>query len=223
MYGADEYGSSGCHDNFPMNRDGPVRYYRIWTRTLPANRFGSSRNIGCTMDAGTPPWPAAPIDDASAGAGGRPVGSDHRSEQVERPGRGRSGLGRVGDEHLAGRSGRGPGDVAEVDIAKFGMAQRLEPAGLLVDVVLGPQSAERLAAHGQVAHERGKLGMVGVLTRGHPQDPDGLAGRAFPVAVPGGELLVQEQQPSGIALALGQDGEVGEQSAREVVPADHLR
>jgi hypothetical protein len=96
---------------------------------------------------------------------------------------GRTRFGAVDDDGLP-RVGRDlQGVVLEVEVAGQGMAERLDAAAVVLDVVRSPQLPEGLAAQGQLADQAGQGPVVRGASGLGAQAADGGVGDAVPVPV----------------------------------------
>src|SRR5437660_1583210 len=91
------------------------------------------------------------------------------------------------------------------------MAERLDAAAVVLDVVRGPQLPEGLAAQGQLADQAGQGPVVRSASGLGPQAADGGVGDAVPVPVELRGLVVEEDEPGQVGgpprASGGQGGE----------------
>ena len=114
---------------------------------------------------------------------------------------GRAGLGRVGDQRLAGVAGELQRLVGEREVADDAVVEVLGAGGVPADVVRGPQGAEPVAAGGQLADELGEYPVVGVAAGLGAQQRDAVAGGAVPVRVEVRRARVEERVPGVVRRA----------------------
>jgi hypothetical protein len=119
---------------------------------------------------------------------------------------GRSGLGGVGEEALAGVGGQGEGLEGQVEVADDGMVEELDAAGVDPDVVRGPAPAELFAAGGQLPDQVREVPVVRVAAGFGAQQGDGVVGGLVVVAEELGRVRVEEDEPGGV----GRSSRVGE-------------
>ena len=133
------------------------------------------------------------IEPSRSGLGSGPAGEDAKCLM-----RGRTRFGAVDDDGLP-RVGRDlQGVVLKVEVADQGMAERLDTAAIVLDVVRGPQLPEGLAAQGQLADQAGQGPVVRSASGLGPQAADGGVGDAVPVPVELRGLVVEEDEPGQV-------------------------
>ena len=97
------------------------------------------------------------------------------------------------------------------------MAERLDAAAVVLDVVRGPADPELVASGGQLTDQVGELAVVGVAAGFGAQAADGGVGDAVPVAIELGRGGVEEDESGEVDRAVRVDERRGVQRVAELV------